>query len=355
MSKVFVPAVRPRGGRAKAHGWIKPGTEPGFPGLTASLYFSPGPAAAETELLEFYVTACQDEDLPVERNPAYVHAPGGAFVYDARYLVEHHAAGALEEARLNLEALIEAYRWWKKNRVRMLIAFFCAAGQNRSVTSAIAFAFSAVADSEMAPARRRSAGADPPWTIAAESTAFRGRATYDGSKESLMQFAMRLVREIRPQAFHKRSDKPLFDKIGDAVWKDQLRSLRALLLRGAGDDRKVEEFLDLDQLREKLADLLEEEAEAAIDWSRLWVGHPGNKHMLRMLDAVLRVRLYGARWEGQTWLDWKLPPRLEPAREEEEDEEEEEESARVAREEGAKKRRAGARAPDEGDDAIIPL
>lgn len=220
------------------------------------------------------------------------------------------------------------------------------------MTSAIAFALSAIAESEQTPVGRRSTS-DPAWSIEAETPNFAERDVYDGSRESLVQFMMRAVHEIRPLAFHKKSAKPWIDGVVGIVWKVERAALSEAF--GVAKYSAEAKTAKIDRAREELRAALVDEVEPAVDWSRLWVGHPANRQILWTLDAALRSRLYGAWWEGQTWLDWKLPPRLEPAREAEEEEEEEEESARVAREEDAKKRRAGARAPDEGDDAIIPL
>lgn len=295
MPDVFEPEARPRGERAGERGWIKEGSAPGAGDPSVALRFKANPSAPERALMEFHITKCADETKPVPSLPLYADAPGGSFVFDARYLVESSPAGDREGARANLRAVTEAYEWWKAHKRTDRVVFFCVSGQNRSVASSLVFALSLIWESEMAPPRRREAR-DPPWSIAAVTPGFDEPLEFDGARETLVHYLLRLVHEIRPRAFFKKGGKP---------WTAELVDEIAALVPRARATRG---------LVESIGDAVEEVTEPVVDYARLWVGHADNRSILWVLDAAVRSRLYADWWLGESWLGRGLPPTLAAAR-----------------------------------------
>lgn len=291
MSDTFVPKAWPKGVKAGERGWIKPGSGKGAGHPAITIKFKADDSSPQETLIEFYITQCADETRHVPSLKQYADAPGGSFIYDARYLVENDPGDLQERARANLNAISEAYEWWKERRTSRRVVFFCVSGQNRSVTSSVVFVLSLLGEVGMTMTRRR-ASRNPQWLVSATTSNFEESLEYDGTKDTFVHYLLRLVHEIRPIAF-RRTPKTWSEQLVDRVW--------AIVVRTKAEPR----------VKDAIRAIVEEESDPVLDYTRLWVGHRDNRSILWLLDGAVRARLYADWWGGEVrWLTYELPPML---------------------------------------------
>jgi hypothetical protein len=323
----FVPRSRASPSR-RPRGWFRVGPAPSgaSPPLPSVELALSRVGASTAAVLRFSVSTCADEKKVGPATEPYRRAPPGAFVFDARYLKESASSGAdVEVGRENLESLNEAHAWWRRNRgASRDVVFFCVSGQNRSVTAALVFALSELASVGLDKLRW--------WRVDAFGP-FGAIASWSPASETFVNFALRAVRGVRPEAFHKRGAEDLGDALAGVLVEDEREDfshfldVAAAAVEVPGSVARPERLLDFAARRSRIRRRIRDVVDEHVDWARLWVGRDENKLVVRALDAAIRSRFLSRGLEGARWLEWTLPPKLSAAKSESEREPEPEPGA----------------------------
>lgn len=305
----YTPPAGLHGEHSDPRGWVKSNAMPGIAHPRVRLTFKLGRGAPK-EFLSFYVAECQLTRFRTNHR-VFVEAPAGSFVFDARHLQEDEGA-THARAQYNLKALDHAYGWWRDNKMGPRATFFCYSGHNRSVTSAVFFACSALM--ELLDGHDNWSVLGAVYRPAPGGEELEISRPYESEYEDFPGFVLSLIWEVRPQAFHD-TEEPLRDEI----WKLAKRVARMGRVElGEKEERARDEIVT-----NSVAPAIGRRGKPIvrvkqIDYWALWRGHEENRLVLCIVGSGLRARMQEDWWIGQRWLGKELPPRLRDPRIEEE-------------------------------------